>query len=693
MKPTKLVLLTGLLFAALSAGYLAGQAKDNKAEVAIQAAIKTETVDGDLRGAIEQYKKIAAQPGAGRATVATALLRLGQCYEKLGSSDTQEARKAYEQVVREYGDQAAVAAEARSKLAALAGAGGARGESTLSVRRVWEGDITGQVSLDGRFLSYTDWGTGGNLAIYDLATGQKRQLTRTASLSGESFGFAEYSVPSPDGKSIAYAWVKSNNFYDLCIVGIDGTKPRVLRVSGDGVFRQFPLAWSPDGRYILAEFMKADKALDMMLVAVGDGSAKLLKAVGKDVSPGGVFSPDGRYIAWATKEGISLFELATGREFPLIQDPSNHSVLGWAPDGKYILFSSERAGSADAWLIAVAGGKAQGEPIFVKKDVGFRPMGFTRSGAFYYGVNNNVGEVQIAEIDPASGNVISPPQPASRRGNTRAPDWSPDGRFLAFISSRDPSRAVIIRSMDTGEERELGIGEWTTGFFGLRWAPDGKAVVVIASAPGKGENLIRIDVQTGQVTSLMPVVAAPSFPRFELSRDGNRIFYVKSPANPNVKGESLMARDLRSGQETEIIEKRGLLWGALSPDGQRLLIQAGEGESMVLLVIPAAGGEARELVRVDGEKEVPYWGSPSWTQDGRYVFFVKGVKGKSRHLQLWRVAAEGGEPQQLGLTVVGRLLAVPRLHPDGRRLAISSFKANLEVWVMENFLPAPKAAK
>jgi len=136
----------------------------------------------------------------------------------------------------------------------------------------------------------------------------------------------------------------------------------------------------------------------------------------------------------------------------------------------------------------------------------------------------------------------------------------------------------------------------------------------------------------------------------------------------------------------------------VSPDGRQLLIATGDGKSQVLFVMPAAGGEARELVRVD-EKEVPFWGSPSWTPDGRFVAFLKGVKGeaqipyKARQWQLWRVAAEGGEPQSLGLNFAGQLTGALRLHPDGRRVAIDDIKVNLEVWVMENFLPPLEVAK
>jgi len=689
MKTRYIGLIGAALLAVFLAAFLAAGQKNDQAELALKAAIKTETVDGNLKGAIEQYKKITAQSGAGRATVATALLRMGQCYEKLGNAETREARKAYEQVVREFGDQAEAAAEARTRLAALTGASASPGGSTLVVRRVWKG-LGHKVSADGRFISFTDMGS--NLAIHDLATGQDRRLTEEGSLNGpEECG--EYSVPSPDSKSVAYTWWGAT--YDLRVVGLDGSKPRTLRAAGDGVLQIIPLAWSPDGKHLLAEFAKADGTHDMMLVAVADGSAKLLKATGKELSPGGVFSPDGRYIAWSTMEGISLVELQTGTESPLIPDRSNHSVLGWAPDGKHILFSSERSGSADAWLVAVAGGKAQGEPMFVKKDWGFEPMGFTSSGAFYYAANNNVFDVKIAELDPAGGKVVSPPQSASRRGNTWSPDWSPDGRFLAYVLIREPNRTVVVRSIETGEEREFEVGERKIEMGSrLRWTPDGRAIAIPAFEPGKGQSLVRIDVQTGRVTSLMPLPVGTGFPRFEFSPDGNTVYHPK--------GGGLVAYDLRSGQEKIVTEKPGpgrrIQVGVASPDGRRLLIAVVDGKSLVLLVMPAAGGEARQLVRVD-EEEVPFWGTPSWTPDGRYVAFLKGVKGeaqisyKERHWQLWRVAAEGGEPQSLGLTFTGQLTGALRLHPDGRRVAIDDIKVNLEVWVMENFLPPLEVAK
>src|ERR1051325_9332526 len=102
---------------------LAAPQKNDDPERWLQAAMQAETVDGDLKSAIEQYKKIIGKAGARREVVAKALVRLGMCYERQGNAD---ARKQYERAVREFADQSEAIAPASERLAAMKGTGSAR---------------------------------------------------------------------------------------------------------------------------------------------------------------------------------------------------------------------------------------------------------------------------------------------------------------------------------------------------------------------------------------------------------------------------------------------------------------------------------------------------------------------------------------------------------------------------------------
>src|SRR5579864_2651201 len=85
-----------------------------QADTALQKAIRKETVEGDLKGAIEQYKKLAQ--GSNRAIAAQALIHMGECYEKLGSK---EARAQYELVISKFADQKDAVAQARARMTAF----------------------------------------------------------------------------------------------------------------------------------------------------------------------------------------------------------------------------------------------------------------------------------------------------------------------------------------------------------------------------------------------------------------------------------------------------------------------------------------------------------------------------------------------------------------------------------------------
>ena len=72
------------------------------AGVLLQSGLYKEDVNGDLEAAIAIYERVLKDFPQDRTHAAKALLHIGLCYEKLGRD---EARKAYERVVREFADQ------------------------------------------------------------------------------------------------------------------------------------------------------------------------------------------------------------------------------------------------------------------------------------------------------------------------------------------------------------------------------------------------------------------------------------------------------------------------------------------------------------------------------------------------------------------------------------------------------------
>jgi len=61
---------------------------------------------------------------------------------------------------------------------------------------------------------------------------------------------------------------------------------------------------------------------------------------------------------------------------------------------------------------------------------------------------------------------------------------------------------------------------------------------------------------------------------------------------------------------------------------------------------------------------------------------------EEQKLELWRIPAEGGEAQNLGLSM--DRLVITSINPDGKHIAYMSGSYSGEVWVMENFLPEEK---
>ena len=577
-------------------------------------------------------------------------------------------------------------------------------------RQVWAGpdvDVQGSVSPDGRYLSYVDWTTG-DLALRDLATGKTRHLTNKGSWS-ESSEYAFWSAISPNGKEVAYTWLNKDHFEDLRLVGLDGSAPRIL-YSDKEVQIVVPTDWSPDGEYVLSTLLKIGNQYQSRtaLISASDGSLRVLKAFDWGFPGKMRFSPDGRYIAYdypprQESDNRDIFLLAAdgSREIALVEHTAADMLLGWTPDGNHILFASDRSGSMSAWTLRVADGKPQGPPELVKQDIGqAQPIGFARTGSYYYGLEIGTSDVYTAEFDPVAGRVLTQPQNAVQRfvGSNLSPAWSPDGQFLAYVSSRRPGpfgQVVSIRSLKTGEERDLSpnLGDiWGP----IRWSPDGRSILVQGKDRKIRHGTFRIDAQTGEVTPILSghlEIANPAwFP------DGKRLLYSSERPETGAPTETIFMRDLQTGRETELLRAGPgvkIDHVALSPDGQQVALTLLEKEtrSSVLKVLPVAGGDATELVRAK-EPETIVGESLSWSPDSRYILFGRArATGQERKTQLLAISPRGGEPHALGLAM--DFVREVSFHPDGHHIAFaaSAGKNRNEVWVMENFLPTVKAAR
>jgi len=671
------------------------------AEELLPKGIQLEEVKGELEKAIEVYQTIVTKFSANRPIAAKALFHIGLCYEKLGK---QEAQKAYQCIIQEFADQKEVVTEARTRLAALekpVGPGVAEG---MMVRQVWEGpdvDILGAPSPDGRYLSYVDWDNG-NLAIYEIATGKKRRLTNHN--WDESDEYAIFSRWSPDGKQIVYQWYNvSEKFVELRIIGLDGSKPRILYSNEEEYADTYD--WSTDGKQILAFLDGSDQIVSVSAV---DGSVRVLKILEQGDPENMSFSPDGRYIVYdfpqkedSPERDISLLSTDGSREIPLIKHPAHDYVLGWAPDGKNILFASDRTGTLCAWIIAVADGKPQGAPELVKPDIGqIEPMGFTRDGSFYYGFHGGrINDVYIAKLDPETGKILSPPKKVITRfeGSNNNPDYSPDGKYLAYISRRPPMTMIdgnlpygnilCIRSLETGEEHELKPKK-INRLGRQRWSPDCSSILV-GGLNNNGWGIYQIDAQTGTVTPVVMSGAEENEAIYsgEWSHDGKAIFYVRTNDTNNLR--QILVRNLESGTEKELYRTSDddFFYLSCSPDGKWLAfinrVKSVRVKKRVLRIMPAAGGEPRELYRC---KQGYHLVTLRCTPDGKYILFVISQITSQPENSLWRIPIEGGEPKKLGLLMNGFYKL--SVHPDGQHIAFYTSTSRLaEVWVMENFLP------
>jgi Tol biopolymer transport system component len=481
----------------------------------------------------------------------------------------------------------------------------------------------------------------------------------------------------------------------------------VLGGGAEGLPPSYALGWTPDGKRLFVQFSSADDTESALgFVDVADGTVLVARrfAAGTEYVRDATMpalSPDGRYIAYevAAADGgrqrdIHVVAADGSRDEPVVRSTADERLLGWAPDGR-ILFGSERDGRAGVWALRTRDGRADGAPELLKADVwGVLPMGFTRHGDFFYGVIAGGMDVYTAGVDPESGRLLSAPVVATHRrlGFNQGIDWSPDGRYAAYLirlGAMPASRAVLaIRDERNGEVRELNPRlEYINP--ALSWSPDSRAVLAPAYDERREYGLYRIDAVTGGVERLVSIDGVVHRPSW--GPDGRSIFYyarLRERTGDRTPTARLVQHDLATGSSRDLVTGEDLDATAVSYDGALMAyVRGGPRVESRLFVQGVRGGEPRELVQVPPPGGIR---TLTWSRDGRHVIYGLTDNWLEAPTELWRVPLDGGAPASLGLTRPG--VSGLRMHPDGRRIGFSAGEIDVEVWVMETAAAQPGAA-
>lgn len=197
---------------------------------------------------------------------------------------------------------------------------------------------------------------------------------------------------------------------------------------------------SPDGQTVAFSYLG-----DVWLSPVAGGPARLLTMHERhDGNP--IFSPDGKHIAFSSNRHgqYDVFVIPTegGRPTRLTFDSADDHPTNWSPDGKNILFTSSRAvdfpSNVTLWSVPLAGGAPHPIDLPEAREGNLAPGGkaiaYVRGPGAWYRKNyrgSSNDDLWLCDPDGSNNRRLT-----NHAGQDNAPMWSPDGKFLYYVSDR-----------------------------------------------------------------------------------------------------------------------------------------------------------------------------------------------------------------------------------------------------------------
>ncbi len=236
-----------------------------------------------------------------------------------------------------------------------------------------------------------------------------------------------------------------------------------FRVSADGVLAILP-AWGPDGTLAFTGYRSGNPDLYLVERAGRPEQTLHLLSSRPGLNTGAAFSPRGDALAMTlAPEGnvdIYLLDPRTGEvRTRLTTAPGIDSSPSWSPDGDQIAFVSDRYGGPGIFVMA-ADGSGQ-RPLPLPGSYNTSPDWSPDGSSIAYQSRGESGRFSIWRYDLATGLAT---RLAGGPWDDEEPSFSPDGRLIAFTSTRQGPKRLFVMTRDGRSVRalDLGPGEFFT---------------------------------------------------------------------------------------------------------------------------------------------------------------------------------------------------------------------------------------
>jgi Tol biopolymer transport system component/DNA-binding winged helix-turn-helix (wHTH) protein len=464
---------------------------------------------------------------------------------------------------------------------------------------------TPNLSPDGSQVAFSWNGpTRDNFDIYIKLVGPGEPLRLTKDVARD-----HQPAWSPDGRLVAFQRYRSDLEADIFVMpALGGAERKVAAIRLEGPDRKLVstnawtdnLTWTPDGKWLAIGGRLTDQEPSgIWMIAVDGPERRRLTTVASphlgDRSP--VFSSDGKNLAFIRERTLSSSSIyvlplsnlePAGAPQDILDHRANVLSIVWKPDVSGLLFSSStHMGMSRMRSVRVSKTTSSSAGASELLTFGERARGITmaRTGRVVYAAQFRDTNFWKFTLGSMAG-----PNPVVMPGSTldeMTPDYSPDGKRLAFASTRSGAEEIWVANTDGSnpiQVTSMGGPQCSNP----RWSPDGRKILFNSRRDGSSD-LYLLDPETVELRRITSDPAEEFEPRW--SRDGRTIYF-----GSNTTGEVEVWKIAAMGGAPIRVTKQGGASGMESPDGQFLYYAKDSNSPTSIWRVPVGGGYEEPVV-------------------------------------------------------------------------------------------------